>query len=132
MRGRAAAVTDLGLQSFATSRAPALFSEGVDDALVQEAARYMIDSVRMPNYQWACDSMADTDHRDRLSELQLPTLVIVGEHDAVTPPSLSKQLHAGIAGAELVEVPDAGHLANQQQPDVFNDAVADFLARRSS
>ena len=131
MRARAAAVTELGVEGFATTRAPALFSEGVDRALVDEAARYMIDSVRMPNYQWACDAMAEADHRAELGRIEAPTLVICGEHDAVTPPTLSQQLHAGIEGSELVFVPEAGHLANQEQPAVFNDAVASFLDRQS-
>ena len=115
----------------AASRAPALFGPDPDSAVVQVAEELMRDSVRLPPYQWACDSMADTDHRDDLPSIDAPTLVIYGEHDGVTPPSLSKQLAAGIPGAELVEIADAGHLANQERPDEFNSAVADFLGRRS-
>lgn len=131
MRGRATAVDELGLQEFARTRAPVLFSDGADPTLVAEAAQLMIDSVRMPAYQWACDSMGDTDHRDALGDIAAPTLVVVGDQDGVTPPSLSKQLAAGIPGAELVEIADAGHLANQERPEPFNDAVHTFLSHNS-
>lgn len=131
MRARATAVADLGIEEFASSRAPALFGPDPDPSVVQVAEELMRDSVRLPPYQWACDSMADADHRDDLPSIDAPTLVIYGENDGVTPPSLSKQLAAGIPGAELVEIADAGHLANQERPDEFNSAVADFLGRRS-
>ncbi len=131
MRARASAVVDLGIDEFSRSRAPALFGPDPDAAVVDMAAQLMRDSVRMPPYQWACNSMADTDHREDLSRIDAPTLVIYGENDGVTPPSLSKQLAAGISGAELVEIADAGHLANQERPHDFNRALVDFLTRRS-
>ncbi len=131
MRGRATALDELGIGEFSSSRAPVLFAPDADPALVGEAARIMAESVRMPTYQWACNSMADTDHRGGVASVTQPTLVVVGDQDAVTPPSLSRQLAAGIPDAELVEIPGAGHLANQEQPDLFNDAVASFLQRRS-
>ena len=131
MRSRADAVEELGIDAFAESRSPVLFGHNPPPELVAEAAQLMVDSVRMPVYQWACNSMADTDHRAALAEIAAPTLVVVGEHDGVTPPSLSKQLAAGILGAELVEISDAGHLANQERPEMFNDAVCAFLIGRS-
>ena len=131
MRGRAAAVAELGLAEFARTRSPVLFSEGADAGLVEVAADLMIDSVRLPPYQWACNSMADTDHRDDLARITAPTLVVCGDNDAVTPPSLSKQLAAGIEGADLEFIEGAGHLANQERPDAFNDVVASFISTRS-
>ncbi|MDG2112304.1 MAG: alpha/beta fold hydrolase, partial [Actinomycetota bacterium] len=131
MRGRATAVDELGVEEFARSRAPVLFSDGADPALVAEAAQFMVDSVRLPSYQWACNAMGDTDHRDALGGITTPTLVVYGDQDGVTPPSLSKQLAEGIPGAELVEIADAGHLANQERPEQFNDVVYEFLSRRS-
>lgn len=128
MRGRATAVDTDGLEAFAASRSPLLVGPNTAPAVVAEVERLMVNAVRQPSYTWACDSMADTDHRDALASIEVPTLVLVGEHDQVTPPSLSRQLAAGIAGAQLVVIDDAGHLANQEQPDAFNDAVAAFLS----
>ena len=131
MRGRAGALDELGIEEFSRTRSPVLFAPTAPDDLIAHTAQLMIDSVRMPVYQWACNSMADTDHRADLGLITAPTLVIYGDQDAVTPPSLSRQLAAGIAGADLVEIADAGHLANQEQPAAFNGAVASFLTTRS-
>ena len=127
MRGRATDVESLGLERFARSRAPRLLTPDAPSELIDTAAQMMIDSVRMPIYQWACDSMADTDHTDRLAEIDAPTLVVVGDQDIVTPPERSQALAAGIPNAQLATIADAGHLANQQRPEAFNAVVADFL-----
>jgi 3-oxoadipate enol-lactonase len=127
MRGRADAIDGSGLGEFARSRAPHLLTPEASSELCEKVALMMIASVRQPSYRWACDAMAGTDHRPHLGEITAPTLVIVGEHDEVTVPALSEELAAGIPNAKLVTVPDAGHLANQQQPNSFNAAVADFL-----
>lgn len=70
--------------------------------------------------------MADTDHRDSLSSISVPTLVICGEEDRVTPPKLSAELQEGIPNATLAHVKDAGHLANQERPEAFNNKVSEF------
>ncbi|MGH1488418.1 MAG: alpha/beta fold hydrolase [Acidimicrobiales bacterium] len=127
MRGRADSVDGSGLGDFARSRAPHLLTPEASAELCERVAVMMIDSVRQPSYRWACNSMADTDHGPRLSEIGARTLVIVGEHDEVTVPARSQELAAGIPNATMVTVPDAGHLANQQRPEIFNAAVAEFL-----
>lgn len=127
MRGRAASLVEGG-EDFMRGRAPRLLTPDAPQELVDTAAQMMIDSIRMPIYEWACHSMADTDHTSRLGEIQAPTLVIVGDEDIVTPLKASERLADGIPNATLVTVPAAGHLANQQQPAAFNDAVAAFLA----
>jgi len=62
--------------------------------------------------------------------IKLPTLVIVGEEDTLTPPSISEAMHGAIAGSELVRIPAAGHLSNLEQPAAFNAALARFLSHR--
>ena len=62
-----------------------------------------------------------------LPSIQVPTLVLVGSEDALTPPSVSQTLAAGIRGARLKIVNGAGHLANLEQPEAFNEAMATFL-----
>lgn len=64
-----------------------------------------------------------------LKGVAVPTLVMVGEYDAVTPPLASANLAAQIRGSELVHVPRAGHLSNVENADAFNAAVRTFLAR---
>jgi pimeloyl-ACP methyl ester carboxylesterase len=64
---------------------------------------------------------------DRLAELHAPTLVVVGEHDRVTPAVLSEVLVSRIAGARLVRISDAGHICVMEQPAAFNRILLEFL-----
>jgi 3-oxoadipate enol-lactonase len=68
------------------------------------------------------------DSTPTLREVRVPTLVICGAEDAITPPSDAEVLQKGIAGSRLEIVPAAGHLANVEAPDAFGRALAGFLA----
>lgn len=68
------------------------------------------------------------DANPGLKDIAVPTLVIVGENDTVTPPLAAANMSAQIRGSKLVHIPDAGHLSNVEQPDAFNAAVRAFLA----
>ena len=56
--------------------------------------------------------------------------MLIGEHDAITPPAMAQTLAAKIPKAKLVTVPGAGHLSNLENPDAFAAAVREFLAAR--
>ncbi len=127
MRGRSGSLTELGAAEFARQRSPLLVAESASAEVLSDTEHFFATSVRMPSYQWACNSMADTDHRDSLASLSAPTLVICGEEDRVTPPKLSAELHEGIPNAVLTSVEAAGHLANQERPASFNGEVFKFL-----
>jgi 3-oxoadipate enol-lactonase len=62
-----------------------------------------------------------------LAAISVPTLVLVGSEDMLTPPALAQILVAGIRGATLVTVAEAGHLSNLERPEQFTEAVAAFL-----
>ncbi len=66
----------------------------------------------------------------RLSEIKVPTLVIVGDQDLPHIKEAAGLLVAGISGARLVTIPRAGHIANLEAPDAFNRAVESFLTSR--
>jgi pimeloyl-ACP methyl ester carboxylesterase len=70
------------------------------------------------------------DSTPLLPSIRVPALIVVGEEDALTPPSASEQMHALIPGSELVRVASAGHLPSLEQPAAFNDALARFLDHR--
>jgi pimeloyl-ACP methyl ester carboxylesterase len=59
----------------------------------------------------------------------VPTLVVCGEEDVITPPADAEALHAGIKGSTLELIPKAGHLANLEAPDAFNRALEAFRGR---
>jgi len=68
------------------------------------------------------------DTRDRLREIAIPTLVIVGEEDALTPPADSEAMAAKIPGARLVRIAGAGHLTPMERPGAVAVALGDFFA----
>ncbi len=72
---------------------------------------------------------ARSDTSASLSKITVPTLIMVGELDAVTPPPAASFMHANIAGAELQLIPNAGHMSNLENPQAFNNHLIDFLQR---
>jgi len=70
---------------------------------------------------------ARPDATGELGAVGVPALVVVGEEDTLAPPEVAEALAAGLPRARLVRVAGAGHLANLEQPDAFNAALADFL-----
>jgi pimeloyl-ACP methyl ester carboxylesterase len=67
------------------------------------------------------------DSTDLLREIRVPTLVVVGDQDAITPPAESEMMASTIPGATLVKIPGAGHLSNLENPQAFTSAIRDFL-----
>ncbi|MFK5926902.1 MAG: alpha/beta fold hydrolase [Desulfuromusa sp.] len=75
---------------------------------------------------------ARTDTSAVLSKITVPTLIMVGEVDTVTPPQAARYMHDNIAGAELQLIPDAGHMSNMENPQIFNSHLMTFLQRVSN
>ncbi len=63
----------------------------------------------------------------RLQEISVPTLIICGSADQVTPLAQSESMHASIEGSELRVIDQAGHVSNLEQADTFNKHLLDFL-----
>jgi pimeloyl-ACP methyl ester carboxylesterase len=70
---------------------------------------------------------ARPDSTPLLGSIRMPTLVLVGEEDTLTPPAESAAMARAIPGATLVKLPAAGHLSNLEQPAAFTRALEDFL-----
>lgn len=71
--------------------------------------------------------MSRPDSRPMLANIKCPTLVLVGDSDAATPPELSKEMADAIPAARLVIVKDCGHLSTIEQPQAVNAAMAEWL-----
>jgi pimeloyl-ACP methyl ester carboxylesterase len=71
-------------------------------------------------------SSAEVDTRGLLPNIGVATLVLWGDDDRRSPLHVAEQLAAAIPGAELAIIPNAGHLSNMEQPDVFNGHVRRF------
>jgi len=72
-------------------------------------------------------NLVEVEYVDKLSEIRVPTLILVGDHDE-SDPKMSKEMHEKIAGSTLVILPESGHMTFVDQPDLFLKSVSDFLA----
>jgi 3-oxoadipate enol-lactonase len=125
---RIEAIDTLTPRQLAEQRAPQLVSADAPPELIAELADIMAE-VRPAGYRNAALALGEVDLSGLLSTIKAPTLVIHGEDDGVVPLAVGKALAAAIPGAELVVIPRAGHVTNQEQPRAFNDAVRAFMAR---
>jgi pimeloyl-ACP methyl ester carboxylesterase len=67
------------------------------------------------------------DQTDLLEAVRVPTLIVVGSEDVLTPPADSEAMHAKIEGTRLVKIEGAGHVSNLERPGEFDRALAEFL-----
>lgn len=68
------------------------------------------------------------DSRPTLAAIRCPTLVLVGDHDALTPPERAEEIAQGVAGAVKVVVPDCGHMCAMERPEAVTVALERWLA----
>ena len=119
-----------GTEAIADLQLPNLISDYTrqHDPSVETRVRQMINTATPPGIAAASRGMARrADSGDLLSGISRPTLVIVGEQDVLIPPS-EVQAYAGrISGAQFVSIPNAGHLSNLEQPDMFLAIISSFL-----
>ncbi|HUQ81142.1 MAG TPA: alpha/beta fold hydrolase [Gemmatimonadaceae bacterium] len=72
--------------------------------------------------------MARVDSTDTLATIDVPTLIVVGSEDALTPKSEAEILHDAIRGSRLEVIEQAGHVSNMERPAAFNHVLSEFLA----
>ncbi|HEV7634521.1 MAG TPA: alpha/beta fold hydrolase [Bradyrhizobium sp.] len=82
-------------------------------------------------FQAACTALAELDLRPELARVEVPVLVLVGEHDEATPPPMSRELAAGLPDARLKIIAGCAHLPQLQAPEVFLEAIGDFMPEQS-
>jgi 3-oxoadipate enol-lactonase len=118
-------------------------SRGVADEMVpkllgdttRNREPHMVDQVRRLIERQTAEGIAAAivrlrdrpDSTPLLDDIAVPTLVVVGDEDVVTPPSESEQMHARLEDAQLVRIPEAGHLSCLENPAAFNAALGRFL-----
>jgi pimeloyl-ACP methyl ester carboxylesterase len=105
----------------AAARAPQLLSQSSPPEMFEEAIAIMSE-IRPAGYEFAAIALAQADTREVLRNLSVPTQLIWGVEDQITP--LWKELPDG---ARLAAVPYAGHLCYAEQPELFNAIVREFL-----
>jgi 3-oxoadipate enol-lactonase len=88
-----------------------------------------IRATPVAGFAGCCHAISKVDFLDRLKEIRIPALVMVGEHDHGTSPEMAQQIHANLPGSELKFIASAAHLSNIEQAQIFNDALGGFLRR---
>lgn len=89
----------------------------------------MIASAPVEGITGALAAMMDrADSTPTLATIDVPTLVVVGEEDVLTPVSEAERLHAGIRGSRLEVIAHTGHVSNMERPAAFNHVLSEFLA----
>jgi pimeloyl-ACP methyl ester carboxylesterase len=119
---------EAGREAFWDDLAPRLFSAAADFAVVARAREIALEQP-LTGLVAAQETIRDRiDSRPTLATIDVPVLVAVGEEDGMTPPSDADAMAAAIAGARLVRVAGAGHLAPLERPDEVTETLVGFLA----
>jgi 3-oxoadipate enol-lactonase len=95
---------------------------------LEERVRQIMAANRPEGIIGALEAMLERpDSTPTLATITVPTLVIVGEEDALTPVADARALHQGIAGSRLEVIAGAGHLSNMERPAAFNTVLSEFV-----
>ncbi len=100
----------------------------LSDAALEAIARRMVRETgpeRFIRQQTAV--LNRPDYRTGLAAIRVPTMVLVGREDVITPPEHAQALVGAIPGAQYVEVPDCGHLSTLERPEAVTAALSAFL-----
>lgn len=126
---RIAAVRKGGIEAVVASTVSRWSSAGLAErnpvAIVRMEA--MIRRTSANGYCGCAAALARLDYGSRLGEIKATTLVICGDEDHGAPPENSSQMSSMIANSRFLEIKQAGHISNIEQPDIFNDAVRGFF-----
>jgi 3-oxoadipate enol-lactonase len=120
--GGLAAIKDMVMERYFSEEFRAAHRE-----VVQRVARWFL-ATPVEGYLGCCDAIKELDYTADLPRIHARTLVIAGEKDAGTPPSMAEVIATRIPGAQLAILPGAAHLAAVEKPTEFGALVRDFLA----
>lgn len=101
------------------------------DAAAKRLFVSIISSLRPKSYVRAMEALVAEECVRRANQIRVPTCVIVGEQDRLTPPEACRALADQIPGAEFHTIPNAGHMTSLEQPQIFNQIVERFLERHA-
>lgn len=126
------AVKSSGVKEFAGNFVKAVFAQETFERSPQsvETIREIIESNSPLGICGTLLALASrTDTTNFLSKISVPTLILVGEHDTLTPPSASQSMKENIRGAEMHIVPGAAHMSNLENSTFFNEKLIGFLKK---
>lgn len=96
---------------------------------VVEQVYRMLRSAPVEGVVGALEAMMERpDSTPTLATIDVPTLIVVGEEDVLTPVAEARAMHAAITGSRLEIIAGAGHVSNVERPATFNHVLSEFLA----
>ena len=110
--------------------APIVASTLIGDINNKSAYEQLVNSMELlhkESYLKTIETSMRTEHRHVFKTIDVPTFIMVGELDTLTPPSMSKEIMKEIKNSRLSIIPNAGHLSNIENPKVFNQKLLEFL-----
>lgn len=130
-RDRIDMATNDGIPAIAEASISRWFTPGylerADTKPTVDFVRAFILETNKDGYLSSSVAIRDMDFRDELKQIDVPTMVIIGEKDPATIPEYGELIAASVPGAKTFVVPDAAHLSNIEQPDIYTKALVDFL-----
>jgi len=125
------------LEKVRTGDAMAMFAEALrqlmlpahrDDARIAAVNARMAAAVGVEGFARQTEAIIGrVDSRPGLAAIAVPTLVLVGDGDPVTPLDRAEEMAAPIPNAKLVVVPECGHLSTLEQPEAVNRALVEWI-----
>jgi pimeloyl-ACP methyl ester carboxylesterase len=116
-----------GLGWVADEMLPKLLRPAADAAVVKEVRHLILDGTPAGVAAAQRGMAKRQDSVATLATIACPALVLVGDEDGMTPPAEAKKIADGVKGAKLVTIPNAGHLANVENPEAFDAALTAFV-----
>jgi pimeloyl-ACP methyl ester carboxylesterase len=111
---------------------PAQFFTDEVEPEVEEAMIAIVSDFHPLGFTLMARSLAETDTTTVLPTIDVPVLLLWGEHDQRSPPAIGRQFVETVPNSQLVVLPNAGHVSNMEQPAVFNARVREFLVSVSA
>ncbi len=131
---RAALVLNEGTKTLVEATRERWFTDGFRHENPAAVERVLARFAATPSegYAACCRAIADMDFRNRLAEITAPALIIAGEQDPATPPSMSEELHAGLIASALHVLSPAAHLLAVERPEEVSRLLLDFLPKSTA
>ena len=120
---------DMGMQAVAESTLERWFTPNYlakNPPEIDQIRRQILDTP-VAGYIGCSEAIRRLNYLNRLPAIEIPTLIMVGADDPGTPVAASEAMHAQIKDSKLVVIPDAAHLSNIEQTQIFNDSLITFL-----
>jgi pimeloyl-ACP methyl ester carboxylesterase len=124
-------LNSLGPEKFAAARAPGLLADPAAHPEVLQAVERAMAAVRRPGYDNAVRLLAGGRLLDDAAKLTIPTAVLVGAQDRITPPAACRRAFDALPAAMRLayrEIPDAGHAVCQERPNEVARAIVEIVA----